>query len=264
MPASNAKHGAPRGIRTLVPALRGLCPRPLDDGSVATLHPAGARKGAGIISAHHSTSSGPDSLDQQNDRVPTPVIVARADHPVSRRMISGNALKVLYRLKEGGYQAFLVGGCVRDLLIGIEPKDFDVATDASPEEMRRLFRNCRLIGRRFRLAHVRFGQQVIEVATFRAAGVPMVPEGIDDADGEPDVTEAAAEGEPDPAGAELNRSTACTMTAGGCCATTSTARSTRTCGAATSPAMRSTTTSRTSRSGTTSAASRTSARARSA
>jgi hypothetical protein len=78
-------------------------------------------------------------LDQQNDRVPTPVIVARADHPVSRRMISGNALKVLYRLKEGGYQAFLVGGCVRDLLIGIEPKDFDVATDASPEEMRRLF-----------------------------------------------------------------------------------------------------------------------------
>jgi len=144
-------------------------------------------------------------LDQQNDRVPTPVIVARADHPVSRRMISGNALKVLYRLKEGGYQAFLVGGCVRDLLIGIEPKDFDVATDASPEEMRRLFRNCRLIGRRFRLAHVRFGQQVIEVATFRAAGVPILPEGIDEADGEPDVEEAAAESEPDSEPESLDR-----------------------------------------------------------
>jgi poly(A) polymerase len=114
-------------------------------------------------------------LDPQNGAT-TPVIVARADHPISRSQISGNALKVLYRLKDAGYQGFLVGGCVRDLLIGIEPKDFDVATDASPEEVRRLFRNCRLIGRRFRLAHVRFGWQVIEVATFRAAGAPMAPE----------------------------------------------------------------------------------------
>ena len=144
-------------------------------------------------------------MDQQNDRAPTPVIVARADHPVSRRMISGNALKVLYRLKEGGYQAFLVGGCVRDLLIGIEPKDFDVATDASPEEMRRLFRNCRLIGRRFRLAHVRFGQQVIEVATFRAAGVPILPEGTEDTESEPDGEEAAAESEPEAGPESLDR-----------------------------------------------------------
>ncbi len=115
-------------------------------------------------------------MDQQNSRPPAPVIVARPDHPISRSEISGNALKVLYRLKDAGYQGFLVGGCVRDLLIGMHPKDFDVATDASPEEMRRLFRNCRLIGRRFRLAHVRFGQQIIEVATFRAAGAPMAPE----------------------------------------------------------------------------------------
>jgi len=133
-------------------------------------------------------------LDPQSGD-PSPIIVARPDHPVSRSRISGNALKVLYRLRDGGYQGFLVGGCVRDLLIGIEPKDFDVATDASPEEVRRLFRNCRLIGRRFRLAHVRFGYQVIEVATFRAAGAPMAPEpdldGVtdDDAEIEPEIEE---------------------------------------------------------------------------
>jgi poly(A) polymerase len=81
-------------------------------------------------------------------------------------------LKVLYRLKEAGYQGFLVGGAVRDLLLGLKPKDFDVATDAQPEDVRRLFRNCRLIGRRFRLAHVHFGSEIIEVATFRAAAAP--------------------------------------------------------------------------------------------
>jgi len=133
-------------------------------------------------------------LDPQSG-APSPIIVARPDHPVSRSHISGNALKVLYRLRDGGYQAFLVGGCVRDLLIGIEPKDFDVATDASPEEVRRLFRNCRLIGRRFRLAHVRFGYQVIEVATFRAAGAPMAPE--PDLDGVTD-DDAEIETEPEP------------------------------------------------------------------
>ena len=76
---------------------------------------------------------------------------------------------MLYRLREGGYQAFLVGGAVRDLLLGIAPKDFDIATDAHPEQVRKLFRNCRLIGRRFHLAHVRFGQDIVEVATFRAS-----------------------------------------------------------------------------------------------
>jgi len=87
---------------------------------------------------------------------------------VSRASISENALKVLYRLKNADYQAYLVGGGVRDLSLGREPKDFDIATDASPEEVRALFRNCRLIGRRFRLAHVHFGPEIIEVATFRA------------------------------------------------------------------------------------------------
>jgi poly(A) polymerase len=103
----------------------------------------------------------------------TPVIVARDQHPISRARISQNALKVLYRLKDSGYQAFLVGGAVRDLLLGIEPKDFDVVTNAHPEQVKELFRNCRLIGRRFHLAHVRFGQEIVEVATFRAAHTPI-------------------------------------------------------------------------------------------
>jgi len=88
---------------------------------------------------------------------------------VSRAEISENALKVLYRLKNAGYQAYLVGGGVRDILLGLKPKDFDVATDAHPEQIRELFRNCRLIGRRFRLAHVHFGREIIEVSTFRAS-----------------------------------------------------------------------------------------------
>jgi poly(A) polymerase len=108
-----------------------------------------------------------------NDSSPQPpIIIPRSEHPISRAEISPNALKVLYRLKEAGFQGFLVGGAVRDLLLGIRPKDFDVATDALPEEVRRLFRNCRLIGRRFRLAHVHFGNEIIEVATFRAAAAP--------------------------------------------------------------------------------------------
>ena len=101
-----------------------------------------------------------------------PRVIPRSDHPVSRSEISPNALRVLYRLKEAGFQAFLVGGCVRDIILGRHPKDFDVATDALPDEVRRLFRNCRLVGRRFRLAHVVYGREVIEVATFRAASAP--------------------------------------------------------------------------------------------
>ena len=97
-------------------------------------------------------------------------IISRAQHNISRDNISENALKVLYRLHKAGYQACLVGGAVRDLALGLEPKDFDVATDASPEEVKSLFRNCRLIGRRFRLAHVFYGRDIIEVATFRGAG----------------------------------------------------------------------------------------------
>ncbi len=104
-----------------------------------------------------------------NSRSDAPQIIKRADHNVSRNEISKSALKVLYRLNKAGYQAFLVGGCVRDAMLNLHPKDFDVATDATPEEVRALFGNCRLIGRRFRLAHVRFGREIIEVATFRAA-----------------------------------------------------------------------------------------------
>ncbi len=99
-------------------------------------------------------------------------VIPRDGHPISRSKISPDALRVLYRLKEAGYQAFLVGGCVRDLMLGLQPKDFDVATNALPEEVRRLFRNCRLVGRRFRLAHVFFGRETIEVATFRASTAP--------------------------------------------------------------------------------------------
>jgi poly(A) polymerase len=84
-------------------------------------------------------------------------------------MISPNALKILYRLKDNGHIAYLVGGCVRDLLLGREPKDFDVATDATPGMIKKLFRNCRLVGRRFRLAHLHFRNEIIEVATFRAS-----------------------------------------------------------------------------------------------
>jgi len=97
-----------------------------------------------------------------------PNIVVRSEHTISRQEISEHALKVLYRLKKANYAAYLVGGGVRDLLLGLHPKDFDVATDATPELVRKLFGNCRLIGRRFRLAHVHFGREIIEVATFRA------------------------------------------------------------------------------------------------
>ncbi|MGD9888354.1 MAG: polynucleotide adenylyltransferase PcnB [Halothiobacillaceae bacterium] len=104
------------------------------------------------------------------DYVPSPFAIPRDQHGVSRKHISKNALSVLYRLHESGFRALLVGGGVRDVLLGRSPKDFDIATDATPEQVRRLFRNCRLIGRRFRLAHVLFGRDVVEVATFRASG----------------------------------------------------------------------------------------------
>lgn len=94
-------------------------------------------------------------------------IVTRQEHNISRKQISDNALKVLYRLQAAGFDAYLVGGGVRDLLLEETPKDFDIATNATPEEIRQLFRNCRLIGRRFRLAHIMFGREIIEVATFR-------------------------------------------------------------------------------------------------
>lgn len=96
-----------------------------------------------------------------------PIIVARSDHAISRRDIDADALKVLYRLHEHRHIAYLVGGSVRDLLLGRRPKDFDVGTSAHPHQVKKLFRNCWIIGRRFRLAHVKFGPKTIEVATFR-------------------------------------------------------------------------------------------------
>ncbi|ABB33395.1 poly(A) polymerase [Geobacter metallireducens RCH3] len=116
-----------------------------------------------------------------------PVIIPRPDHPISRSQVSPNALRVLYRLKDNGCIAYLVGGCVRDLLLGREPKDFDVATNATPNQVKRLFRNCRLVGRRFRLAHIHYQDEIIEVATFRAlapeepedtAPAPVSPENV--------------------------------------------------------------------------------------
>lgn len=100
---------------------------------------------------------------------PSPRILGRQEHNISRDNISESALKVLYRLKNAGFDAYLVGGSVRDLLLGREPKDFDVVTNARPEQVRELFRNSTLIGRRFRLVHVRFGDEIIEVSTFRTA-----------------------------------------------------------------------------------------------
>jgi poly(A) polymerase len=96
-----------------------------------------------------------------------PVIVPRAEHAISRKQIDPDALKVLYRLHQNDYTAYLVGGSVRDLLLGRRPKDFDIGTSAHPYQVKKLFRNCWIIGRRFRLAHVRFGSKNIEVATFR-------------------------------------------------------------------------------------------------
>jgi len=118
-----------------------------------------------------------------------PVIIPRAQHSISRSQISDNALKVLHRLKDAGYASLLVGGCVRDLMLGREPKDFDVVTDARPEQIRKLFHNARVIGRRFRLVHVRFGREIIEVATFRAIPRDISEESLpkedeDDEDGE--------------------------------------------------------------------------------
>ncbi len=107
-----------------------------------------------------------------------PKIIPRNEHSITRKDMSEYALKVLYRLKKARYASYLVGGGVRDLLLGMHPKDFDVATDATPEQVRKLFGNCRLIGRRFRLAHVHFGREIIEVATFRAPHDQAGGEGI--------------------------------------------------------------------------------------
>lgn len=108
----------------------------------------------------------------------TPEVLTDNQHALSRGQLSRNAVGVVDRLQKAGYQAYLVGGCVRDLMLGITPKDFDVATSATPEQVRAEFRNARVIGRRFKLVHVHFGREIIEVATFRANH----PEGDDEDD----------------------------------------------------------------------------------
>jgi poly(A) polymerase len=101
-----------------------------------------------------------------------PRILSRPEHNISRKNIDADAIKVLYRLKNAGFVAYLVGGGVRDLLLERAPKDFDIGTSAHPQQVRKLFRNCFIVGRRFRLAHVRFGRKVIEVSTFRRLAEP--------------------------------------------------------------------------------------------
>jgi poly(A) polymerase len=108
--------------------------------------------------------------------MPEPLIIPRSEHPISRQNIDADALKVLYRLRQFNHIAYLVGGSVRDLLLGRTPKDFDIGTSAHPYQVKRLFRNCWIIGRRFRLAHVKFGPKIIEVATFRR----QVPAGTEE------------------------------------------------------------------------------------
>ncbi|MBP7868372.1 MAG: polynucleotide adenylyltransferase PcnB [Acidobacteria bacterium] len=115
-----------------------------------------------------------------------PRVVPRAEHVISRKDLSPNALVVLRELNRRGYKAYLVGGAIRDLLVGRRPKDMDVATDASPNQVKRLFHSCRLIGRRFRLAHVHFRDDIVEVATFRRS----------EADPHPAPAEAPAEAAP--------------------------------------------------------------------
>lgn len=111
------------------------------------------------------------------DALPLPRVLHRGEHRISRRDLDPDALKVLRRLEDAGYESYLVGGGVRDLLLGRQPKDYDIATAARPEQVRRLFRNSRIIGRRFRLVHVYFHNGIVEVATFRAAPDPEAQRG---------------------------------------------------------------------------------------
>lgn len=115
----------------------------------------------------HSNGDAKDTATSKHPTSPLASVLHRENHGISRQKISDNALKVMYRLNKAGFAAYLVGGGVRDLLLGGEPKDFDVATNATPEEVKHLFSNSRIVGRRFRIVHVRFGREIIEVTTFR-------------------------------------------------------------------------------------------------
>lgn len=142
------------------------------------------------------------------------LIIPRTEHCISRSLLSPNGVKVLYKLRDQGFTGYLVGGGVRDLLLGREPKDFDVVTDATPTQLKKLFRNCRLIGRRFRLAHLHFQDEIIEVATFRSGADATAGESAEEThaaapetacEASADVTsdEAAADGNAEPGIEEL-------------------------------------------------------------
>ena len=158
--------------------MRGRYPGPLDDGSNESRIGALSKNGTSQPRRPlvlYKASSTPQATTQDTQTISSTApleatVIPRASHSISRADISEGALKVLYRLKGAGFAAYMVGGGVRDLLLGREPKDFDIATNARPEEVKELFRNSRLIGRRFRLAHVRYGRDIIEVATFRSSG----------------------------------------------------------------------------------------------
>ena len=165
--------------------MRGRYPGPLDEGSGVrqvwtrrrgcyyTAHPGSLnRRPAGVESTITRKLAGVESTITQ------PIVIPRSEHGISDTDISGGSLKVLQTLTDAGHSAYLVGGGVRDLLLGLKPKDFDIATGATPDIVRKLFRSCRLIGRRFRLAHVRMGREIVEVATFRA--------GFDESASDPD------------------------------------------------------------------------------
>src|SRR6187402_2746374 len=107
------------------------------------------------------------SSRQSDSKLTAPVVIPRDQHNISRKNISGAAIKIIKQLEDAGFSAYLVGGGVRDLLLGNHPKDFDVATNAKPEEVKRIFRSARIIGRRFQIVHVRIGREIFEVTTFR-------------------------------------------------------------------------------------------------
>jgi poly(A) polymerase len=104
-----------------------------------------------------------------------PTVLDRKEHGINPQLLSPNAVRVTQTLQEAGFKAFIVGGAVRDLLLGIKPKDFDVATNATPEQVKRLFRRAFIIGKRFQIVHVMFGQEIIEVTTFRGASADAAP-----------------------------------------------------------------------------------------
>ena len=175
------------------------------------------------------------------------VEVGAAEHGIDQGLLDDHAVRVVRTLKDAGHEAYIVGGAVRDLLVGLRPKDFDVATNATPEQVKALFRRAFIIGRRFRIVHVIFGRgrdhEVIEVSTFRAL---LDAAAADQVSGNEKTSKQ-----------ELSGKSHVVDAAAACCATTSGARRSRTPRGATSPSMRCTTTRPSSSSSTTTTASRT-------